>query len=253
MKRKVFMAEVKNLDDDKKRATSVISTASVDRDSEIILPEAFARTLGDFMKNPVFMWGHQWFGAPDKVLGRVVDVAMRPKGIEATFEYDTDINPTADLVWKQVKKGTLRGFSIGFIPVKWVSRWSDSDEINNLPDELADQLKNREIRAVYQDIELLEVSQVPIPSNRDAVRAASVGLRQPGTPSGDFYIAREISGLEVDELAAAAGVNAAKYRQFEAGLASLTPEEEARARKLLGLPQPSVEPSLLDVLRSALT
>jgi len=108
------------------------------------------------------------------VLGRVVSVSIEPAGLLATFEYDTDINPKANLVFQQVQKGTMRGFSVGFLPKSWVTDYSPPEHIDALPEGPREALKSGRAFVVYTSAELIEISQVPIPSNPDALVGASV-------------------------------------------------------------------------------
>lgn len=130
--------------------------------------------LDGFRKNPTFLWGHQSRTQdPTNVLGRVVSVEVVPAGLLATFEYDTDINPKADLVFRQVQKGTVRGFSVGFIPKTWVTDYSPKDHVEALPEQARKALEEGKAFVVYTAAELVEISQVPIPSNPDALVGAS--------------------------------------------------------------------------------
>ena len=164
--------EVKAIDTELRRVTALASTGSIDRDEEIILPDAWE--LDAFRRSPIFLWAHAHRSQdPQNVLGRVVNVEKVPAGLLATFEYDTDINPKAAMVFAQVQKGTIRGYSVGFIPRSWVTSNSPEDHRKALPEMARKALEEGRAFVVYTSAELIEISQVPIPSNPDALVGAS--------------------------------------------------------------------------------
>lgn len=170
---KALPVEIKAIDADNSRVVAVVSTGKRDRDGEVILPDAWQ--LDYFKRAGVFLWAHAHRSQdPQNVLGRVVGIEKTPAGLLATFEYDTDINPKAKLVFDQVKKGTLKAFSVGFLPTKWVTANSPKIHVEALPEEARKALEGGDVFVVYTEAELLEISQVPIPSNPDALVGASV-------------------------------------------------------------------------------
>lgn len=169
---KALPVEIKAIDADNSRVVAVVSTGKKDRDGEVILPDAWQ--LDYFKRGGVFLWAHASRSQdPQNVLGRVVGIEKTPAGLLATFEYDVDINPKAKMVFEQVKRGTLKAFSVGFLPTKWVTRSSPKDNLNALPDEARKSLESGDVFVVYTEAELVEISQVPIPSNPDALVGAS--------------------------------------------------------------------------------
>jgi len=62
--------------------------------------------------------------------------------------------------WQLYRDGHMRAFSIGFIPLKWVS---DDQQRNRWGGPLR----------TYTEIELLEISAVAVPSNRSALAIAA--------------------------------------------------------------------------------
>lgn len=89
------------------------------------------------------------------------------------FAFDVDINDRADLVFKQVKRGTIRALSVGFIPKAWVTDRSPRESIDALPEEARKALESGKAFVVYTNVELVEISAVPVPSNPDALFGAS--------------------------------------------------------------------------------
>src|SRR3990170_4062192 len=60
------------------------STADLDRDNEIISPEAFRRTLSEFMKNPLMFYGHEiggMFSPTGKPIGKFIKAEIRDSGL----------------------------------------------------------------------------------------------------------------------------------------------------------------------------
>lgn len=132
--------------------TALASTGSEDRDGEIIEPSAFTN-LNDYLtKNPVIFYDHAWatWDAPQEStmpIGKAVSGSIDPeKGLSLSWQFSG--LPFAQNVKKLVDEGILNSVSVGFIPKKW-----DVDD---------------EGRRVYSEVELLELSVVNIPSNRDA-------------------------------------------------------------------------------------
>ena len=130
------------------------STGDVDRDNEIIDPGAFTETLQEYRKNPVVLWAHQHFNPP---IGKSLSEQVRDDGLIFQPQFAVKENPQAALVWGLYKGGYLNAFSVGFIPGVYEERES----------------KDAMVR-VYTQVELLEVSAVPVPSNRGALALRSI-------------------------------------------------------------------------------
>src|SRR5690625_5093239 len=130
------------------------STPALDRHGSRILP-AGIRTES-FERNPVFLWGHEGYGRPDPqaVIGRVVRQQKSAEAFDIEVEFAPEAaNPRAEQALRLVRAGFLSAVSIGFLPRR-------SHE-----EHLAD---GRRV-LVHDEVELLEVSLVPIPSNPEAL------------------------------------------------------------------------------------
>ncbi len=151
---KTFRAELKEPDEDGSLNMFIpVSTASIDRDSEVIEPSAFKKTIPKFMKHPVLVASHDYRDLTNQI-GEWTKLKITDdgKGIEGKPKYYIGMgNDQADWAYKLAQKG-VAAFSIGFIPTKW----EDGDGVKSA-------------KRTYQEVELLEISQVIIPSNRDAV------------------------------------------------------------------------------------
>ncbi len=137
------------------------STPAVDRHGTVVRPDGI-RT-DQFEKNPIFLWGHDGYGGlmkpdPESVIGRVVGWEKGPEAFDVDVEFaPAEANPKAEMAFRLVKSGFLNTVSIGFLPIKWHEE--------RVPGEAGAE----EVRTVYDEVELLEVSLVPVPSNPEAV------------------------------------------------------------------------------------
>lgn len=151
---------------------SVITTDSVDRDREVILPKGI--DLKQFRKAgmPV-TFAHKYDELP---VGRGLWIQQRkdPPRLIAKTQYhkapDDWTGPwLPDAVWHLLKNDGLRGKSIGFIPLKIHS--PTPDEVRATP-EWAD------VRMVYDEVLLLEYAVAPIQSNPDALVQAVAKIKE---------------------------------------------------------------------------
>jgi len=138
----------------------VISSEAQDRDGDVI--EAAGWELGNFLKNPVVLFGHDHGGLP---IGRASDMRVEGGALKASVEFATmDQNPLAESVFRMVKAGFLKGASVGFMPIEFER---DGDGMK------------------FTKQELLEFSIVPIPSNPEALVASkSINL----APVREYYV-----------------------------------------------------------------
>ena len=157
MSEKIFTkAFVKEVNTEERTLVAVASTENVDRDREII--EVSGWKLENFLKNPVLIWGHNYHIPP---IGRVLWVKQEGDALKfkAQFHNKTQL---ASEVWELYKSGYLKAFSVGFIPRSW-----------------EDKEGNENVRRVFKEVELLEISAVPVPANPDAlVQAINEGQIQ---------------------------------------------------------------------------
>ncbi len=152
---KTFRAEVLGVNADEGTVDMLIpvSTASVDRDGEIVEPSAFKKTLPKFMKRPVLVSSHDYRDLTSQI-GEWTKLKITDSGVEGKPKYYiNEGNEQADWGFKLASKG-MAAFSIGFIPKEWV-----------------DGTTEKEPRRTYKEVELLEISQVIVPSNREAIQS----------------------------------------------------------------------------------
>jgi len=133
---------------------AIASSASVDRDNEVIEAGAFEESLKGFVKNGVILACHQHRlpdGSPP-MIGRPISAEYRRRKLEIGFKMGS--SPLAEQ-WKQAREdGTWRAVSVGFMPIEY--NWKKIEG------------SDRE-RLHHTKAELLEVSAVPVGSNRDAL------------------------------------------------------------------------------------
>ncbi len=158
---KFIRAEIKAVDPDKHEIEAVISTASIDRDREVILPSAFRKARG----TRVPLVSSHDYSDLGKQIGEVMSLKITDDAVIARLRYIVGRgNGEADWAWVLAGEEDLAGFSVGFMPEKWTDADIMDDKI--MRDVLAGKIPLR----TYMAVELLEVSQVIVPSNRDAVQ-----------------------------------------------------------------------------------
>jgi len=145
---KVFIGEIKSIDDGERSVTALISTPTRDRMDEVLLPEG--ADLKNFRKNPVVLWAHKSSEPP---IGRAAWVKKTAEGLLAKTIFAT--TEKAEEIFTLVKGGFLRAFSVGFMG----KEWEDGDG-------------RKAPRRTYKKWELVEYSPVPIPANPDALALA---------------------------------------------------------------------------------
>lgn len=166
------------IDEKKHEVTALVKTTETDRHRTLFLPEAFARTLPIFLAtNPIFLWQHRQRGNPEDALGNAVAGRVTPAGPEVTFRYAVEANPQAARVWGLVVAKVLRAYSIAGWILASVTKLSPQGDVDALPDYARAALLAGECDEVVTDVELAEISQVLIGSDRGAlVKAAADGL-----------------------------------------------------------------------------
>jgi len=127
------------------------STAAVDRQNEVI--DQAGWKLDAYRSNPVILDSHR-YGSIDDILGRARRVEVGPEGLEV----DVEFAPTGkgNMARELVEAGMLNTVSVGF---RSLSRRPGSKAGEPM---------------THTGMELLEVSMVAIPANREAVRLRGV-------------------------------------------------------------------------------
>ena len=148
------------------------STDAIDRHQSIVIQKGI-----DFKNfSGAFLWGHDSFkgmfgGGPEiknnlgKVISKTRSNFMRGNKPAVATDIDvrfSEVNPFAVMAEGMVREGILGNTSIAFIPIS----------------HRKEEIKGKEIR-IFDKVELLEISLVPVPSNPEAValvRSMSLSL-----------------------------------------------------------------------------
>jgi HK97 family phage prohead protease len=155
MIRKTFRPEVKAVNSEDGTIDMLIpmSTASVDRDGESIDPLGWRKSLPAFRKRPVLLSSHN-YGDLRKQIGEFTQIKVNEDGLFAKPKYYiNEGNEEADWAFKLASKG-MAAFSVGFMPKSWTDGDGEKTPVRT-----------------YTEQELLEISHVVVPSNRDAIQS----------------------------------------------------------------------------------
>jgi len=174
---KTFRAEVKSVSESEGLIDMLIpmSTDSMDRDGESIDMGAWKKTLPSFRKRPILLSSHN-YGDLRKQIGEFTSIKASEEGLMAKPKYYiNEGNEEADWAFNLAQKG-MAAFSVGFIPLAF-----DEGDGKKSP------------RRTYTEVELLEISQVCVPSNREAMQGHS--------KSADPVVSQLIEDIEKAELA----------------------------------------------------
>jgi len=156
------MSVVKSVDLKGRKLIMVGSNESIDRDGDVIRVNGW--NLENFLKNPVFLWGHDYRSVP---IGAATSVVKRRKpdpSLEFTIRWPTEgIHPFADMILLLYAEKIINASSVGFMPIKHAPR-------EKLEDEDEDMYKRYWAPREFLAQELLELSGVPVPSNPEAIQ-----------------------------------------------------------------------------------
>lgn len=156
---KFFATEIKSFDETEMTVDAIVSTKSKDRDGDVILPEAFSKRLKHYKAHPVLISSHSYNSLQNQI-GEASKLKITDAGLEVTFKYYAGKgNPEADWAWELAKMG-IASYSIGFMGFAF-------DWINEKDPETKEE---RTTGRKFTDVELLEISQVLVASNRDALQ-----------------------------------------------------------------------------------
>ena len=152
--RQLHRGEIKVIDAKAGRVMAVVSTETRDRDGDIIRQAGW--DLDNFMKNPVMLDSHR-YGSLEAVIGRWESMEVKGKKLigEATYRIGKG-QLNADIAFDIAREGGA-AFSVGFIPDMTQAKEIDGGDVFWPTYEFNKQ-------------ELLEVSQVSVPSNPDAMQ-----------------------------------------------------------------------------------
>lgn len=139
-------SQTETIDSAKMLVRSIITTSNPDRSGDVVVASGL-RNAAEFLKNPVVLWAHQRTMPP---IGICQSLDVQPDRILAETKF-SESSPLAADVFRLYAEGVLRGWSIGFLPVKTVP------------------MRNG-LR--IEEWDLLEYSAVPVPENPGALTVA---------------------------------------------------------------------------------
>jgi len=164
----------KAVDVEKRTITGVASTINLDRHGDVILPSAVAAHAEAFMaSNAPFLSAHTHRtseGAPSQI-GWVTDMKIDAEKVLCEFKFAR--TAAAEEWWRIASDRDGKGiaFSIGFLPIRYIYG-TVKDIIKEFP-ELGGPLagmKDDDKLWVLTEIELIEISAVPCPANRESLQ-----------------------------------------------------------------------------------
>ena len=129
--------------------TFVLSTDEVDRHGDVVSADGWR--LEAYRENPVLLWAHDY---RHPAIGRAASVWVEPHRLLAKIEFAPSV--FAQGVASLYAAGFQWGVSVGFRPIRW--------------EERRDSRTGVLVGLRYLEQELLEVSAVPVPANRSALR-----------------------------------------------------------------------------------
>lgn len=173
--RRTLNPTVKVLDAARGLVEYVASDETLDSYREIIRVNGWRFT--HFQKNAPFVDSHN-YASIDCLLGKVLDARVENRQLVETVQWAIDVptNQLAQLGWRMTEAGYLRAVSVGFFPVKMVSKYDARSP--DLRDAWLQQLQDLGIteenapRAIYIEQEQVELSACVLGANPNALAKA---------------------------------------------------------------------------------
>lgn len=175
------VAKAMDFVDGERSDVSVITSDSVDRDSEVVLPSGLDFT--QFQRNPVVTLCHNYQAFP---VGKCLWVKKGTMGnggdcwkaktqyMPRPAEFPVDEEWLPDTTWAYVRDGYLPGKSIGFIPLSF--RDVTPDDVRANPDYA-------DAHWIIDHAIVLEYAVVPVQANPDALVEAVAKMKAKGIVS----------------------------------------------------------------------
>ena len=139
-----------------------VTVMKADSDGDIVVPEG--SDLERFQKNPIIYFGHNYSLLP---VGKATDILVKEDRIQMKVVFaSTDF---ARDVWTLFKEGVLKGFSLGFLIKKSLTKGTKA--FNEYVKEKGLQIDNA-VKRIITEYKIFETSVAGIPANEDALRTA---------------------------------------------------------------------------------
>jgi hypothetical protein len=197
-KKPIFRAvntQLRSLDESARTIDFVSSTETADRYGDVIRVNGWQ--LGNFQKNPVFLFSHRSEDPPiGKVLQTTKEMGAQPALVQKVQFATKDVYPFADTIFKLYQSGFMRAVSVGFMPKEYQPIIEPDDQ------------GGRFLGYEFLEQELFELSGVPVPANPEALgkilRASVTGNQFDGKKLGEMFLheAAERSIITADEAGA---------------------------------------------------
>lgn len=264
-------AKTNQIDPKARQSLKYVSARSIDRDNEIVIPQAI--NLDEFMKYKSVLCNHNYSLLP---VGSDEWIKADDWGIRAlTNHADTGEGTLANVVWALVKDGHLNASSIGFVPTSFTKPGArDWDRVSNsLQKDWAEFDKQKIEKSISRIITggvLLEHSFVSVPCNTDAELIGVVksmhldgkiikqlGLEDkpaekvPSVCDECGYVSDAVPGSKCPEcktgdMKAKGKEKAIEIRVVSKGMGSLTADELRQALNKIIFPQTSPGDSVIE-------
>ena len=170
--RRTIHAEVKIIDAKKGLVDYTASDETIDCYKEVI--RASGWRFDNFCKNAPFVDSHD-YSSLDRLLGKVTDFRVEDGKLIERVQWAIDVpdNKYAQLGWKMTEAGYLKAVSVGFYPVKSLSRW-DSEMRAEWLSQLKELGLSEEmpVRCIYTEQQQIELSCCIIGANPNALARA---------------------------------------------------------------------------------
>ena len=153
------------VDPEERTITSYITTKAKDRDNEIVLPSG--AILDDYRKHPVVLFGHNYEELP---VGKNLWIKTDEKGLIAKTQYAT--HKKAEEIYEYRKGNYPLAESIGFVPISSIQSGKNgyNDAVIKKLGLTREEVEG--VRTIYDKWLMLEYSDVPVPSNPEALQIA---------------------------------------------------------------------------------
>ena len=161
MIRRVVRSEIKSINEKDYTVDVTMSDETVDRYKEVIRASAWKKRLGSYKAHPVLLSSHNYYGLRNQI-GESIKIGIKEGRLATTLKYYVgEGNPEADWAWVLASK-KIAAFSVGFI--RHAGQHIDPETDYEDDEEMA-AFQKAGVRYVYDDVELLENSQVLVPAN----------------------------------------------------------------------------------------
>jgi len=148
--KKIFQTKTEDINAEERTIVFTLSDDSIDRDNEIMRPKG--AHWGEGKQTPPFLWAHRHDILP---IGKFQWLKRVNNEIKGKVQFaPTDFAMSTFLLYQG---DYINSVSIGFLPDK--DGWEDNVEVDG-----------KTVNRVYNKFEIIEVSGVPVGSNRNALQ-----------------------------------------------------------------------------------